>query len=1250
MFVRPDAELPLTAAQREIWIAEQRLGKRNRVFRVGEYLEIHGRVDLELFDRAVRLVVGEAQALHVRFTEAHGEVRQALRPPTDWAPTLVDLSAEPDPERATRAWLAAAVARPMDLAREHLFDHALLRLGDDRCYWYQGYHHIVMDAFGTVLITRRTAEVYTALAEGRPVSPSPFGSLDEFLAADQKYRDSEGFTGDRAYWTERFADRPEPTGIVARPSTTPDHYLRRTAALTPGELDGLREAARGARAPWSHLVIAAVAVYLHRMTGATDVVLGLPVTARLDQLQRRTPGTASNVLPLRLTVRPELTLRQLLTQVSARIVELGRHQRYRAEDLQRDLDLPGGLGTWYAPVVNIMSFDATPTFAGLPTTAHSLSSGLVGDLTFAAWDRRDGAGLTVDLNAHPELCPERELTAHHGRLVATLRAIASDGIDRPVGRIDLLTAEERRALLAGPEDAPATTGATTEATLPELFRARTAAAPDAVAVVCDETSLTYRELDERANRLAHLLAAHGVGPERIVALALPRSVDLVVAVLAVLKAGAAYLPLDPEYPANRLAHMVTDAQPTLILTTTETEAKLPDRHTAPVLRLDDPETLAALAGQPAHSPAVGLRPDHPAYVIYTSGSTGVPKGVVNTHRNVVRLFDATRPWFDFGPDDVWTLFHSYAFDFSVWELWGALLHGGRLVVVPYDVSRSPHAFLDLLADQGVTVLNQTPSAFHQLAQAEADPGRPPRRLALRTVVFGGEALQPARLAEWYRRHPEDTPQLVNMYGITETTVHVTHQPLTRDRAAAGAASVIGAGIPDLRTHVLDGGLQLVPPGAVGELYVAGAGLARGYLGRPALTAERFVADPYGLEPGGRMYRTGDLVRRNPDGELEFVGRADHQVKVRGFRIELGEVEATLLAHPDVEQATVIVREDRPGDTRLVAYVVGREALRPEQVREFTRERLPEHMVPAAVVQLERLPLTPNGKLDRAALPEPDFALAGTGREARTPQEQIVCDLFAQVLGLPWVGVDDDFFELGGHSLLATRLIAHLRTVLGVELELRSLFEGPTPAAVAARLDTAGPGRLALTVRQRPPVMPLSSAQRRLWFLSTLEGPSATYNIPLVLRLSGRLDVPALCAALGDVVGRHESLRTVFPEVDGTPYQRLLTPEAAAPRLTVTPTSEADLPNALKAGARYAFDLAEQPPLRTELFELSPREHVLLVVAHHIAADGWSMEPLSRELTEAYAARAEGRAPQWAPLPVQYADYTLWQNELLGDQN
>ncbi|MER7666831.1 amino acid adenylation domain-containing protein, partial [Streptomyces sp. NPDC096193] len=626
--------------------------------------------------------------------------------------------------------------------------------------------------------------------------------------------------------------------------------------------------------------------------------------------------------------------------------------------------------------------------------------------------------------------------------------------------------------------------------------------------------------------------------------------------------------------------------------------------------------------QPADNPVTALAPDHPAYVIYTSGSTGRPKGVVVAHRNVVRLFDATRKWFGFGSDDVWTLFHSYAFDFSVWELWGALLHGGQLVVVPYEVSRTPGAFLDLLADHGVTVLNQTPSAFYQLAQADADASPSGRELALRTVVFGGEALQPSHLADWYRRHPDDTPALINMYGITETTVHVTYQPLTRERATAAAASVIGGGIPDLRTYVLGPGLELVAPGVVGELYVAGAGVARGYLGRPGMTAERFVADPYASEPGTRMYRTGDLVRWNQDGELEFVGRADHQVKIRGFRIEPGEIENVLTDHPDVAEAAVVVREEQSGDARLIAYVVARGALRAGDVREFARDRLPDYMLPAAIVVLDRMPLTANGKLDKAALPEPDFTVPRSAREARTPQEQIVCDLFAQVLGLPRAGVDDDFFDLGGHSLLATRLIGQIRAAFGVELELRALFDGPTPAAVAALLDTAGPARPPLAARERPPALPLSSAQRRLWFLHKMEGPSATYNIPLVVRLTGTLDRDALRAALGDVVARHESLRTVFPEADGTPYQHVL--DSVGVELPATDITATELPEALKSAARHAFDLATEIPLRAELFTVSEHRHALLLVVHHIAGDGWSLGPLATDLTRAYSARVEGR--------------------------
>ncbi|MDL2082252.1 amino acid adenylation domain-containing protein, partial [Streptomyces sp. GXMU-J15] len=601
--------------------------------------------------------------------------------------------------------------------------------------------------------------------------------------------------------------------------------------------------------------------------------------------------------------------------------------------------------------------------------------------------------------------------------VAVLRAIAEDPALR-VGRVDVLSAAERQRLLVdwnGP-------GVETEpGCIPEVFEQHAAQTPEAVAVSFEDESLTYAELNERANQLAHLLIGQGIGPEQTVALALPRSLELVISVLAVLKSGAAYLPLDPDYPADRLTYTLADAQPTHLITTADTASTLPESQ-VPALLLDDPQTQTELAAVPASNPRnTGLHPDNAAYIIYTSGSTGRPKGVVIPHQNVLRLLDATDHWFGFNNTDVWTLFHSYAFDFSVWEIWGALLRGGRLVVVPYTTTRTPADFLNLLAREHVTVLNQTPSAFYQLVQADAEEPALGAELALRRVVFGGEALDPSRLTSWYQRHPQDAPVLVNMYGITETTVHVTHTTLdTHDTTST--LSPVGVPIPDLRAYILDADLRLAPTGTTGELYIAGAGLARGYLNRPALTAERFIPDPYNT-PGTRMYRSGDLARWNTHGQLEYLGRADQQVKIRGFRIELGEIEAALAAQTGIAQAAAVVRDEQ----QLVGYIVPTEGHSPDptQIRDALSESLPDHMVPSAIVALDQLPLTSNGKLDRKALPAPDFTAAIGDRAPRTPREELLCDLFAEVLQLPRVGIDDNFFELGGHSLLATRLISRI---------------------------------------------------------------------------------------------------------------------------------------------------------------------------------------------------------------------------------
>ncbi|MCD9881083.1 non-ribosomal peptide synthetase [Streptomyces guryensis] len=760
-------------------------------------------------------------------------------------------------------------------------------------------------------------------------------------------------------------------------------------------------------------------------------------------------------------------------------------------------------------------------------------------------------------------------------------------------------------------------------TLPELFEEQVARTPDATALVFDGTELSYREVSERANRLARVLVERGAGPERFVAVALPRSADLVIALLAVLKTGAAYVPVDPDYPTDRIAYILDDAAPMCVVTAEGGGVEVPDGITRVLL---DEYSEAELP--------VSLDPGTPAYVIYTSGSTGRPKGVVVEHRSVVDYVSWAVEMYPGVRGNA--LLHSpVSFDLTVTVLFAPLVSGGCVVVA--DLEEDP-AVEEALAAVPLSFAKVTPS---HIALLDALPGvfSPSGHL-----VVGGEQLTGEQLEQWRRAHP--TATVVNEYGPTEATVGCVAYQLVPGQPALAGPVPIGRPSWNTRVYVLDSGLLPVPVGVAGDLYVAGEGVARGYLNRPGLTAERFVADPYG-PPGSRMYRTGDLVRRNSDGELEYLGRVDDQVKVRGFRIELGEIESVLAGHPDVAQATVIVREDRPGDKRLVAYAVS--PADPLTLRTHVAKVLPEYMVPSAIVPLDALPLTPNGKLDRGALPAPEFTAHTEGRAPRTPQEKQLCELFAEVLGVDEVSIDDNFFELGGHSLLATRLVSRVRSVLGVELGIRVLFEAPSVAGLVERLAGAGVGRAVLRAVERPERVPVSFAQRRLWFLNRLEGPSATYNIPLVVRLRGELDLKALELALTDVVGRHESLRTVFVEVDGQPYQRILSLAEAAPALVVRESDRERISADIADVSAYAFDLSSEIPVRVWAFRVAVDEWVLAAVMHHIAGDGWSLGPLARDLAAAYGARCAGAVPQWEPLPVQYADYTLWQRELLGDE-
>ncbi|GCB52471.1 non-ribosomal peptide synthetase [Streptomyces sp. NL15-2K] len=1193
------------------------------VYAAQQILELTGPVDPAAVRAAGQALLDRHPNLRACFRR-----REAGQPvqivPTDvelpWAEADLSDLGEGERDKEWERLLDEERTRRFDLAKPPLLRYLLVRWSLDHHRLVVTNHHILLDGWSKQLLVRE----FTALYEGEhptalPVAPAYRDYLawlarQDRTAAETAWRDALSGTGEPTLLT--------PTGVDAA-TVLPEELV----VELPERLTAAAETtARSLGITLNTLVQGAWGVLLGRLTGRTDVVFGQTVTVRPPELPNIASmvGFCINTVATRVCWDDGATVADLLTGLQDRQAALLPHQHLGLADIRRATGASGELFD------TLFAFENHPATVGPGASRVTQLTGRDAThypLTLAVLPARR---LALRLSYRPDLYDETGARTLLDRFAVTLEALVTDP-HRRAHEVEVLLPGERERLLGA---APA--GHTREATLPELFARQAAHTPDATAVVHEGVRLTYAELDARADRLARLLAARGAGPERLVALALPRSPELVVAVLAVLRTGAAYLPMDPEYPADRLAFMLADAEPVLLVTTEDVAQNLPASDVPVVVPGEQPQQ------DTAPLPAPRLTGDHLAYVIYTSGSTGQPKGVAVPHRNVIRLFESTRHWFDFGPDDVWTLFHSYAFDFSVWELWGALLHGGTLVIVPFEVSREPEEFVRLLARERVTVLNQTPSAFGELLRAGV-----PGDLALRYIVFGGEALDPAQAAEWYTRRPQDTPVLVNMYGITETTVHVTGQPLS-----AGRVSGIGRTIPDLRAYVLDAGLRLVPPGATGELYVAGVGLARGYLGRPGLTAGRFVADPFSTS-GERMYRTGDLARWSAEGELEYVGRADDQVKIRGFRIEPGEVEAALAAHPEVARAAVLIR-----DGRLVGYVAAADpscAPAPATVRRHAARTLPDHMVPSAVVVLDRLPLTANGKLDRAALPAPGTgAGAGTGRAPRTPQEEILCGLFADVLGLDArrVGVDDGFFELGGDSLLAMRLADRIKGALGTTLPVRAVFETPTPAGLSARADrTADERRPELTRRdRRPDPLALSYAQQRLWFMSRLDGGHTTYTVPWALRLTGPLDRQALKAALADVVARHEPLRTRHPDVRGTPYQRILDPAAAPLPMGTETATEAELPALLTAAAGHRFDLATDLPLRATLYDLGADTHVLLLLAHHIAVDGWSMAPLMRDLETAYAARSAGHAPDWRPLPVQYADFACHQRELLGPED
>ena len=1295
--VERPAEIPLSYAQRRLWFLDRLEGggegEGSATYVIPLAVRLKGELDRAALLGALQDVVERHESLRTIFPERHGVPRQEILPTSG---VRVGLAIERVSAGSVAEALSLSARRGFDLSREVPLRAHLFELSRDEHVLLLVLHHIAGDGWSLGPLGRDLSRFYDARRSGVSAGLEPLSvqyadyTLWQRAVLGEESDGGSAIARQLSFWTQTLRGVPDQIDLPSdrsRPAVS--SYRGGSVGLElSAELHrGLLKLSRGSGASLFMALQAGLVALLTRLGAGEDIAIGSPIAGRTDSALDDLVGFFVNTLVLRTDSSGNPRFGELLGRVRTTNLLAYSHQDVPFERLVEVVNPARSLSRH--PLFQVMLAFQNEASPGLALSGLQASDEPVAmasakfDLSVSLSERRDAAGgpagIVGVLEYSSDLFDRGSVLALGERLLRLLEGAVS-GPERAIGSLEILSGSERRRILSLWN---ASEHAVAPSTLPALFAAQAQRTPDAVAVVYEERRLSYAALEAHSNQLAHHLRGLGVGPETVVGLCVERSVEMVIGLLGILKAGGAYLPLDPGYPVERLSFMLADAGVAVLVSQSGLLERLGERlgdvagldaarrpMVQPVarqlVRLD--ADWPAIARQPSRAPSLTLDPRHPAYVIYTSGSTGTPKGVVVEHGGLRNFLAAMQEQVALAADDRLLAVTTIGFDIAALELYLPLISGACAVIAPREVVQDPRALLQAIGRTGATVMQATPTLWQMLTSETADWQREFEGLA---ILVGGEAL-PGELARRLRAHGR---QVSNLYGPTETTiwsaammlkdVALKDMALTDDGDAASPP--IGRPIWNTRVYVLDGGLEPVPAGVVGELYIAGAGLARGYLGRFGLTAERFVADPHGGRgaggAGSRMYRSGDLARWRSDGVLEFVGRADGQVKLRGFRIEPGEIEAELLRASGVSQAAVVVREDVAGSRRLVGYVVASAGGRVEAsgLRGHLALRLPDYMVPSAFVLLERLPLTPNGKLDRRALPAPEHQPAAGRRGPRTPQEEILCGIFADVLGVERVSIDDNFFALGGHSLLAIRLISRVRSSLDVDVGIRLLFEAPSVSALSRRLEedegagTAGGGRAALVRVERPAEIPLSYAQRRLWFLDRLEGGgegegSATYVIPLAVRLKGELDRAALLGALQDVVERHESLRTIFPERHGVPRQEILPTSGVRVGLAIERVSAGSVAEALSLSARRGFDLSREVPLRAHLFELSGDEHVLLLVLHHIAGDGWSLGPLGRDLSRFYDARRSGVSAGLEPLSVQYADYTLWQRAVLGEES
>lgn len=1215
--------LPLTAAQRGMWFAENM--SPDYSVNVAQYLDIRDTDRTLDTDLMVRLHDESAHELESAFTRivfVDGTPMQTVDHDLGFTLELVDMRDEADPVAAATAWMNDDYRSPVELVSDRpLARAALLRVADDRVFWYMRAHHVLMDGFSALNSVLRQFERYNATVAGEDFAVKPHADLAELVADDIAYATGPRRERDREYWAECAVDLPERVTLAQHASTAALSPVNLVAGRTidPSLQARLTDLAAESSSSIAVLLTAGFSAYLSRMTGTDEVVLSVPVTGRATAKIKRASGMVSNMLPVRATGAADLTFDELIAQIQLELTGVLRHQRYRFEDIRQDAGMRDAATASFGPIVNIVFFDKPLALTGADVGYHILSSGILEDLRINFYQESPTSPVSVDLHGNPNLYSEDELAVHLDRFLEFLTSTASTPNER-IGDVPLLTVGDAESVDRWRSGADADYSSAGRHLL-DGFDRQVAARPDAAVLVTDDERLTYAELDEARRRLAARLIDDGVLPGDRVIVALDRGIDQVVAIYAVLTAGGAYVPVDPSHPQDRRDLVTRTAQARVVI---------------------DAAYLSATAGG-APADTVPVPADAPAYAIFTSGSTGTPKGVQVSHAAVVNRLAWTQDHYPLSTGDVVLYKTPFTFDVSVWELFWPPAVGATTVIARPDGHRDPEYLHRVMADAGVSVAHFVPSMLDVfLDDRGSRPGERTFAPGVRRIFTSGEALT-GKTAD--RALASDGVDVVNLYGPTEAAVDVTEHRVARGETLPP----IGSPVPNTRVHVLDDRLRPVPKGVPGELYLAGVQLAHGYLGRTALTSERFVAEVGATDPGARMYRTGDLVRWSSNGELEYLGRTDFQVKIRGQRVELGEVESVLTDRAGVDGAVAMVRDDVAATPTLVAYVksVGTSIDEPELLA-WCRRRLPSHMVPTAIVVLDDFPLNSSGKTDRRALPAPVLRTAEY-EAPRTETEVELAGIIAELLGVDRVGRRDNLFALGGNSLVAARLVTRARDGLGVDLRLTDVFEATDLAELAAGgvhadHDDASP---LVHVSPRPERIPLSTAQSRLWLVNRIDPTSSTYNMPGAVRLGTQIDVDAFAASVHDVVRRHEILRTRFVTTeDGQPVQMVCSIDETGDALNLEPILTDDAATAVRVIAGEGFDLTAQTPFRARLIR-DDDGYVLVVVLHHIAADGYSLVPLIADLGAAYDARCAGRAPELDDDGLQYADYALWQADHLS---